>query len=110
MIINCKCGKYQFDVKKSDIGNNGREVQCGICNEKWFYGNVSNKFSEKFIKSEITFKTPLIHKLIFLLIFITTLIGFLDLIKIFLIKIIPSFQHYFLMKQQLILKISNLIL
>ena len=38
MIINCKCGKYQFDVKKSDVGTSGREVQCGICNEKWFHG------------------------------------------------------------------------
>ena len=42
MIINCKCGKYQFDVKKSELGTGHREVQCGICNLKWIHGNKSN--------------------------------------------------------------------
>jgi len=47
MIINCKCGKYQFDVKKSDIGASGREVQCGICNERWVHGETSSTTSSK---------------------------------------------------------------
>ena len=51
MIINCKCGKYQFDVKKSDVGTSGREVQCGICNEKWFHGgSISSSNVKKITK------------------------------------------------------------
>ena len=53
MIINCKCGKYQFDVKKSELGTGNREVQCGICNLKWIHGNKSN--SKNFLFSRVLF-------------------------------------------------------
>ena len=36
MIISCICGKYEFEVNKNDIPKEGRNVQCGICNETWF--------------------------------------------------------------------------
>ena len=50
MIINCKCGKYQFDVKKSEIGTGNREVQCGVCNKKWIHGEKSNTKNTLFFK------------------------------------------------------------
>ena len=36
MIITCKCGKYEFEVTKNEIPKEGRDVQCGVCNETWF--------------------------------------------------------------------------
>ena len=36
MIISCICGKYEFEVSQNDIPKEGRNVQCGICNETWF--------------------------------------------------------------------------
>jgi predicted Zn finger-like uncharacterized protein len=36
MIIECACKKYKFAVKAEEIGINGRVVQCGVCDEKWF--------------------------------------------------------------------------
>ena len=61
MIISCKCGKYQFTIKKSDMPNNGREVQCGICNEIWFHGLGSQNNKLSINKS---FKNPFLYQLI----------------------------------------------
>ena len=36
MIITCKCKKYEFEVNKIEIPKEGRDVQCGVCNEKWY--------------------------------------------------------------------------
>ena len=36
MIITCKCKKYEFEVNKNEIPKEGRDVQCGVCNEVWF--------------------------------------------------------------------------
>jgi predicted Zn finger-like uncharacterized protein len=36
MIIECACKKYKFAVKAEEIGINGRVVQCGVCDQKWF--------------------------------------------------------------------------
>tara|TARA_X000000950_G_scaffold193320_1_gene233099 strand:+ start:720 stop:1061 length:342 start_codon:yes stop_codon:yes gene_type:complete len=36
MIITCICGKYEFEVNKKELPKEGRNVQCGVCNEKWF--------------------------------------------------------------------------
>ena len=55
MIINCKCGKYQFDVKKSELGTGNREVQCGICNLKWIHGNKSNSKNYLFTRFIFSF-------------------------------------------------------
>ena len=48
MIISCKCG-IQFEVNKSEIPKEGRNVQCGICNATWFqkpYDKIDKKSSE----------------------------------------------------------------
>jgi hypothetical protein len=36
MIISCECKKYKFVVRAEDIGREGRLVQCGVCDKKWF--------------------------------------------------------------------------
>ena len=96
MIINCKCGKYQFDVKKSELGTGNREVQCGICNLKWIHGNKSN--SKNFLFSRVLF--------LFVIFFGLSIIA-LDYFQIFIITNIPSFQTYYLAKEQLIINIAQ---
>ncbi len=43
MIIECACKKYKFAVKAAEIGINGRVVQCGVCDEKWFQEPASSE-------------------------------------------------------------------
>ena len=43
MIISCeKCSK-KFNLEDNLIPNEGRELQCGICNHKWFFKIHGNK-------------------------------------------------------------------
>ncbi len=35
--------KYKFAVKAEEIGINGRVVQCGVCDEKWFQEPASSE-------------------------------------------------------------------
>ena len=37
MIITCPCGDKKFNVNASLIPNEGRELQCGFCERKWFF-------------------------------------------------------------------------
>lgn len=43
MIISCECKKYRFAVRAEDIGKNGRLVQCGVCDKKWFQEPASSE-------------------------------------------------------------------
>ena len=43
MIIECACKKYKFAVKAEEIGVNGRVVQCGVCDQKWFQEPASTE-------------------------------------------------------------------
>lgn len=56
MIIECACKKYRFAVKAEEIGINGRVVQCGVCDEKWFQEPASTEefktLKENSIKEE----------------------------------------------------------
>lgn len=96
MIINCKCGKYQFDVKKSELGAGNREVQCGICNLKWIHGNKSN--SKNFLFFRVLF--------LFVIFFGLSIIA-LDYFQTFITTNVPSFQTYYLTKEQLIINIGS---
>ena len=66
MIISCiNCNK-NFDVNSSLIPSNGRLIECGSCNHRWFFKNEpttdNNKISDKPIietKSEDTNKFKL---------------------------------------------------
>ena len=61
MIISCICGKYEFEVNKNDIPKEGRNVQCGICNETWFQtpyekkGKLSSTKTNHYFASFISF-------------------------------------------------------
>jgi predicted Zn finger-like uncharacterized protein len=56
MIIECACKKYKFAVKAEEIGINGRVVQCGVCDQKWFQEPASSEefktLKENYIKEE----------------------------------------------------------
>jgi predicted Zn finger-like uncharacterized protein len=56
MIIECACKKYKFAVKAVEIGINGRVVQCGVCDQKWFQEPASSEefkvLKENHIKEE----------------------------------------------------------
>ena len=56
MIIECACKKYKFAVKAEEIGINGRVVQCGVCDQKWFQEPASSEefkvLKENHIKEE----------------------------------------------------------
>ena len=56
MIIECACKKYKCAVKAEEIGINGRVVQCGVCDQKWFQEPASTEefktLKENSIKEE----------------------------------------------------------
>ena len=52
MIINCINCKKKFEVNSSLIPENGRTIQCGVCNHIWFYKPTIN-FQENRTDSEI---------------------------------------------------------
>ena len=106
MIISCKCGKYQFTIKKSDMPNNGREVQCGICNEVWLHGLGSQNNKLSINKS---FKNPFLYQLIIYIIIILSIIGIVDMLEEFFISLNTQFQNYYVAKEQLIQKILTII-
>jgi predicted Zn finger-like uncharacterized protein len=65
MIITCECKKYRFLVRAEDIGKNGRLVQCGMCDKKWFqepansqeFKTLKDNYIEE-TKKEEEIKTP----------------------------------------------------
>ena len=56
MIIECACKKYKFAVKAEEIGINGRVVQCGVCDQRWFQEPASSEefkiLKENLVKEE----------------------------------------------------------
>ena len=52
MIITCPSCKKQFEVDSNLIPDNGKLLQCGSCNETWFY----NKNKEVNIETKIHIK------------------------------------------------------
>ena len=66
MIINCPYCNKKFDVNESLIPNKGRLLQCGSCNQTWFYNknqqntkfsNIQDSFSKNDEKDKFL-KTP----------------------------------------------------
>jgi len=53
MIIICPCGEKRFEVNESLIPSEGRELQCGSCNETWFFKKETIKTKQKIILNEI---------------------------------------------------------
>ena len=111
MIIACKCGKYEFEVSKNEIPKEGRNVQCGVCNETWFQTPYEKK-------NKITEVSPpsfsLIKIAFYLLLFILTAAGIMNMLKDYLITNVPETTNYYLfvshMVEQIVKYISNLLI
>ena len=55
MIITCeKCSK-KFKIQDDLIPDDGRELQCGSCNYKWFYKKLENTIK---LENEILERSP----------------------------------------------------
>ena len=52
MIIVCPCGEKKFEINQNLIPEEGRLLQCGFCNEKWFFNKDKNKALETKIDIE----------------------------------------------------------
>ena len=51
MIIDCPVCNKKFDIDQDLIPTDGRLLQCGSCNHKWFFKlNINEKKSEEEIK------------------------------------------------------------
>ena len=48
MIITCPCGDKKFNVDASLIPKEGRNLQCGFCDRKWFY-----TFPKKIVNDDV---------------------------------------------------------
>ena len=63
MIIICPCGKKKFEVDSNQIPEKGRMLQCGSCDQTWFYDPKSvNKFqfnSDNEVTDEILTENPI---------------------------------------------------
>ena len=62
MIITCPNCNKQFKIDSSLIPNEGRDLQCGSCNNVWFYkiedeNSDTLQLKEEIVKKEIETKT-----------------------------------------------------
>ena len=46
MIINCPCGKKKFEIDPSLIPEKGRLLQCGSCEQTWFFDRKKDNSPE----------------------------------------------------------------
>ena len=52
MIINCPCNEKKFEIDQNLIPEEGRLLQCGFCNEKWFF----SKNKEEVLETKVNVK------------------------------------------------------
>ena len=52
MIIICPCGEKKFEIDQNLIPEEGRLLQCGFCNEKWFF----NKDKTEVLETKVNVK------------------------------------------------------
>ena len=62
MIITCPNCNKQFKIDSSQIPNEGRDLQCGSCNNVWFYkieeeNSDTLQLKEEIVKEEFETKT-----------------------------------------------------
>ena len=53
MIITCPNCEKQFNIDNSLIPDEGRDLQCGSCNNVWFYKIVDKSHETLDLKDEI---------------------------------------------------------
>ena len=87
MIIACKCGKYEFEVSKNEIPKEGRNVQWEFVMRHGFKRLMrkKNKITEVSKPSFSFIKTAF-----YLLLFILTAVGIMNILKEFLITNFPE--------------------
>ncbi len=90
MIISCLCGKYEFEVSKNDIPKDGRNVQCGICNETWFQS--PNEKKGKLSSNKTTYYFA---HLFLLFIISISLVGVMETFKEDLLYNFPQLDRYY---------------
>ena len=56
MIIPCPNCNRKFKIDNSLIPNEGRDLQCGLCNHFWFYKKIEDNTELLELKDEITLK------------------------------------------------------
>ena len=54
MIITCPCGDKKFNVDASLIPQEGRTLQCGFCDRKWFFKSEITKEEIKVFEKKIS--------------------------------------------------------
>jgi|TARA_Y100000816_G_C26085354_1_gene572622 hypothetical protein len=52
MIITCPCGDKKFNVDASLIPKEGRNLQCGFCDRKWFYTLPKKSINDDVLEPE----------------------------------------------------------
>jgi len=90
MIISCLCGKYEFEVNKNDIPKEGRNVQCGICNETWLQTP-----NEKKGKLSSTKTTHYFAYLFLSLLISISLVGVMETFREDLLYNFPELEKYY---------------
>ena len=110
MIINCDCGKIQFLVKKSEIGLNGRSVQCGVCNRTWFFGSKNNKDNTNTKKIKKKYSSPFLYTFTILIILFLGFIGIINILEEFLINFNYQFKDFFDLKNKIGRKLLKIFL
>ena len=53
MIITCPCGDKKFNVDASLIPQEGRTLQCGFCDRKWFFKTENTDHEIKVLEKKI---------------------------------------------------------
>ena len=53
MIITCPCGDKKFNVDASLIPQEGRTLQCGFCDRKWFFKKENTDDEIKILEKKI---------------------------------------------------------
>ena len=54
MIITCPCGDKKFNVDASLIPHEGRTLQCGFCERKWFFKSENIEEEIKVLEKKIS--------------------------------------------------------
>ena len=58
MIINCPCGKKKFEIDPSLIPEKGRLLQCGSCEQTWFFDRKQNDYPDPIVNIPDVEKKP----------------------------------------------------
>ena len=62
MIIICPCCEKKFEIDQNLIPEEGRLLQCGFCDEKWFFDKNKKDISKPKIIKEIEENVSIINK------------------------------------------------